>query len=212
MYQPRIYEPTEERFNVISHGIGLILSIIGLVFLCIRANEIGNYLHLISFFVFGFSMVIIYAASTFFHNAKDLELRRRLNIIDHAAIFVFIAGTYTPYTMVTLNGQVGWWLFGVIWTIAAIGVTLKIFYTGRFNLLSTIAYVLMGWIVLFAIQPLMENLSPEGLFWLLAGGISYTIGALFFSFDSLKFNHAIFHVFVMIGSACHFISIYGYVR
>lgn len=208
---PEFYPPLEEKLNIFTHGFGFILSILGLIMLILRANELGEIKHLISFSVFGASMVVLYAASTFYHSAKSRVLRYRLNILDHAAIYVLIAGTYTPFAMVTLDGTLGWIIFGVIWAMALCGVILKLFYTGRYQTLSTIMYVIMGWVVVFAIKPLLENLPDTGLLWLLSGGISYTLGAVIFSLNRIKFNHAIFHVFVLFGSFSHFIAIYYYV-
>ena len=209
--KPEFYPPLEEKLNVYSHGFGFLLSIFGLILLVLRANELGGIKHLVSFSVFGASLVVLYAASTFYHSAKSHVLRYRLNIVDHAAIYVLIAGTYTPFAMVTLQGTIGWIVFGVIWIMALSGVILKLFYTGRFQTLSTIMYVVMGWVVVFATKPLLENLPETGLLWLLSGGISYTLGAVIFSLKRIKFNHAIFHVFVLLGSFSHFISIYYYV-
>ncbi|MGM0391755.1 MAG: PAQR family membrane homeostasis protein TrhA [Bacteroidota bacterium] len=209
--KPEFYPPLEEKLNIFSHAFGFVLSIFGLILLILRANELGEIKHLISFSVFGASLVLLYAASTFYHSAKSHVLRYRLNVVDHAAIYVLIAGTYTPFAMVTLEGTVGWIIFGVIWAMALFGVILKLFYTGRYQTLSTIMYVVMGWIVVFAIKPLLESLPDKGLWWLLSGGISYTLGALIFSLNRIKFNHAIFHVFVLFGSFSHFISIYYYV-
>jgi len=124
---------------------------------------------------------------------------------------VLIAGTYTPFALVTLNGQAGWWIFGISWGLALSGIILKVFFTGRFQLASTLMYVFMGWIIIFAIRPLIANLSGEGLFWLLAGGVAYTLGAVLYSIRKISFNHAIFHVFVLIGSACHFVSVFYFV-
>ncbi|MFO8148463.1 MAG: PAQR family membrane homeostasis protein TrhA [Bacteroidota bacterium] len=209
--KPEFYPPLEEKLNIFSHAFGFVLSIFGLILLILRANELGEIKHLISFSVFGASLVLLYAASTFYHSAKSHVLRYRLNIVDHAAIYVLIAGTYTPFAIVTLEGTIGWIIFGVIWAMALFGVILKLFYTGRYQTLSTIMYVVMGWIVVFAIKPLLESLPDKGLWWLLSGGISYTLGALIFSLNRIKFNHAIFHVFVLFGSFSHFISIYYYV-
>ncbi len=212
MYTPNYYPPKEEKFNIISHAIGFLLSIVGLILLITKANEFGEFKHALSFTIYGISMAILYAASTLFHSATKLKYRRRLNIFDHAAIYIFIAGTYTPFTLVTLSDSVGFALFIVIWSIALLGVIFKLFFIGRFKILSTIAYVLMGWIVVFAIKPLIESLPSKGLLWLLLGGIAYTIGAIFYSLDKyVKFNHGIFHLFVLAGSFCHFWSIYFYV-
>lgn len=210
-YQPYIYPALEEKLNVVSHAFGLALSVFGLILLIFRAVELGGFMPIISFLVFGLSLILLYAASTFYHGATKMKWRRRLNVLDHIAIYILIAGTYTPLAMVTLNGKTGWIIFGVIWGVALIGTVLKLFFTGRFQVLSTIMYVAMGWLVVFAIKPLMENLSSEGLIWLLCGGVAYTIGAILFSFNRIKFNHAIFHVFVLAGSFCHFIAIYNYV-
>ncbi|MFZ0490832.1 MAG: hemolysin III family protein [Salegentibacter sp.] len=208
---PFPYPPEEERLNVISHGFGFALSILGLILLIYRASEFGEMVHLVSFSIFGASMILLYAASTFYHSAKNVRLRYRLNILDHASIYVLIAGTYTPFALVTLSGFTGWLMFGIVWGMAALGVVLKFFFIGRYRTLSTVMYVVMGWIVVFAIKPLMDNLSHVGLLWLFAGGISYTIGAILFSLDRVKFNHAIFHILVLFGSFCHFLSIYFYV-
>lgn len=205
------YSRTEEKLNVITHGIGLLLSIVALVFLIMKGLDIGSIKYLVGFTVFGVSLISLYAASTFYHISIQPSMRAKLNILDHAAIYVLIAGTYTPFTLVTLSGWVGWTIFSVVWTIAIVGIFFKLFYTGRFNQLSTIAYVMMGWMIVFAIIPLVEQLALYGLIWLFVGGVLYTIGAVFFSLGKVKYNHAIFHVFVLLGSFAHFISIYCYV-
>ena len=207
----KYYSPIEEKINIISHAIGLILSIVALVLLVTHATQHGDVWHIVSFSIFGASLIILYAASSFYHSAKKSELRSRLNIIDHASIYVLIAGTYTPFTLVTLKGTIGWVIFGISWGLALTGIILKLFFTGKYNLMSTIMYVLMGWVIVFAIKPLMNNLPLEGLRWLVAGGISYTIGAILYGIKKIKFNHAIFHMFVLMGSFCHFMSVYFYV-
>ena len=164
-----------------------------------------------SFIIYGLSLLILYSASTFYHAAKNPKARRRLNIFDHAAIYILIAGTYTPFTIITLEGSTGWIIFGLTWIFALIGVVLKLFFTGRFDKLSTIMYVLMGWQVVFAINPLLENLATEGLQLLFAGGIFYTIGAILYSIKKIPYNHVIFHVFVLLGSVSHFLSVCYYV-
>jgi hemolysin III len=210
-YEPTYYEPSEEKINIITHAFGLLLSIIALILLIIKANAHGTIWHTVSFCVFGISLIVLYSASTLYHSSKKLAIRRRLNIFDHAAIYVLIAGTYTPYTLVTLNGKTGWWVFGATWAFALTGIILKLFFTGRYDKISTLMYIFMGWIIIFVIKPLLNNLPIEGIWWLFAGGISYTLGAILYSFDKIKFNHAIFHIFVLIGSFCHFISVYFYV-
>jgi hemolysin III len=207
----KYYSPIEEKINIISHAIGFILSIVAFALLVTHANLHGDVWHIVSFSIFGASLIILYAASTFYHSAKKSELRNSLKIIDHASIYVLIAGTYTPFTLVTLNGTIGWVIFCISWGLALTGIILKLFFTGKYNLMSTIMYVLMGWVIVFAIKPLINNLPLEGLLWLLAGGISYTIGATLYSIKKIKFNHGIFHMFVLIGSFCHFISVFFYV-
>lgn len=205
------YNSTEEKLNVITHAIGLLLSITALVFLILHASFDGTARHIVSFTIFGSSLILLYSASTIYHYVQKPALRRKLNILDHSAIYILIAGTYTPFTLVTLKGWVGWTIFGITWGIALIGVFFKMFYTGRFDKISTIAYIAMGWIIIFAIKPLIDNLPVNGLYWLLAGGVFYTIGAVLYSLPKIKYNHAIFHVFVLLGSFSHFMAVYFYV-
>ena len=181
------------------------------MFLVRHANLHGNIWHIVSFSIFGASLITLYAASTFYHSAKEPELRKKLKIFDHASIYALIAGTYTPFTLVTLKGTIGWVIFGISWGLALTGIVLKLFFTGKYDLISTIMYILMGWVIIFAIKPLINNLPIEGLLWLFAGGISYTFGAIIYSISKIKFNHAIFHMFVLAGSFCHFLSLFFYV-
>ena len=205
------YSDTEERLNVLTHGFGLLMSLIGVFFLLKKGLSYSGFWQQISFVIYGISMVILYAASTFYHAAKEPKLRRKLNIFDHAAIYVLIAGSYTPFCLVVLPEQTGWYMFIFVWLFALTGVILKLFFTGRFDKLSTALYLIMGWQVVFLIKPLVNNLSSEGLIYLIAGGLFYTIGAIFYSIGKIKYNHAIFHVFVLLGSCSHFITIYLYI-
>jgi len=205
------YSDKEERLNVITHALGLLLSGIGLPFLIVKSFNFEGFWKPASLVIYGLSLIILYAASTFYHAAKDPRLRRKLNIFDHAAIYVLIAGTYTPFTILALEGSLGWMIFGLTWTFALIGIVLKLFYTGRFDKLSTALYLLMGWQIMFVINPLMERFTTEGLQLLFAGGVFYTIGAVLYSIKKLPYNHAIFHVFVVLGSVCHFFSVLGIV-
>lgn len=202
------YSPAEEQLNIWTHAAGMLLSFVGLIFLILKTNSI---IAIISSLVFGASLIILYAASTFYHAAKKPQCRAKLRIFDHAAIYILIAGTYTPICLITLNESVGTLLCFVIWGVGIGGVILKLFFTGRFDKLSTILYVAMGWIAIFAIKPLMATMSTEGLLWLLAGGVFYTIGAVLYSIRSLPFNHATFHFFVLFGSASHYWMIYAHV-
>lgn len=206
-----VYSPAEERINIGSHALGLVLSIVALLLLVQRALSYDNPLFTLSFAVFGASLICLYLASTLYHSAKTLKARTRLRIVDHATIYILIAGTYTPFCLVTLTGPTGWTVFAVSWGLAAAGLVLKLFFTGRFQLLSTLMYVFMGWIVIFVVKPMIANLPLAGLVWLLAGGISYTTGAVIYSIKKIPFNHAIFHLFVLAGSFCHFIAVYQYV-
>jgi len=210
-HKTSFYEHKEERINVWSHFIGFLLSIAALIALVIKSSLFGNVWHIVSFSIYGASMILLYLASTLYHNAKNPKIRARLNVFDHAAIYVLIAGTYTPYTLVTLNGTMGWVLFGLIWGVAILGIVFKLFYIGKYDKLSTIMYVLMGWMALIGIKPLLENLSIQGLVWLALGGIFYTIGAYLYSREELAYNHAIFHIFVLLGSISHFVSIFFYI-
>jgi len=205
------YSPLEERLNVWSHGLGFVLSLLALVALLLRAGASGSGLTLVSFGLFGLSLVTLYGVSTLYHHTGRSLLRARLRIADHAAIYGLIAGTYTPFTLLVLPPRVGLPLFAATWGMALAGIVLKLFYTGRFALLSTLLYLFMGWIIVFAITPLVESLPADGLHWLVAGGLAYTLGALLYSIRRLPCNHALFHLFVLVGSACHFVAVYGYV-
>lgn len=207
----QFYSALEEKTNIISHAIGFILSIVALVLMVVRAGRYGNGLDIVSVSIFGASLIVLYAASTIYHSTKGPARRNRLRVIDHATIYVLIAGTYTPFALVVLNGATGWMIFAASWAMAVSGIILKLFFTGKYNRLSTLMYVFMGWIIVFAIIPLIENLSRQGLFWLFAGGVAYTTGAILYSIKKVKFNHAIFHMFVLLGSFCHFVSVYFYV-
>ena len=207
----KFYSPLEERINILSHAFGLLFSVIALVLLVLRASPYGNILYVVSFTIFGVSLISLYAASTFYHSTRTPSLRARLRIVDHATIYILIAGTYTPFALITLNGPVGWTIFTISWGMAVSGIVLKLFFTGRYELLSTLMYIFMGWIVVFVLKPLINNLPMAGLSWLVAGGLSYTIGAIIYSIKRIGFNHSIFHLFVLAGSFCHFMAIYFYV-
>ena len=206
------YSPLEEKINVNLHIFGIFLSVIALILLILRGISYQNTTLLMSFIIFGISLITLYVASTLYHNAKDDEKRLRLRIFDHASIYVLIAGTYTPITLVTLNGDIGWTLFFITWGMAFFGILLKFFYTGRFRILSTAIYIFMGWIIVFALDSLIANYSKEGIQWMVAGGLSYTFGAILYSIKAIPMNHAMFHVLILVGSACHFIAIYNHVH
>ena len=203
------YSDSEEKLNIWSHAFGLLLSLIAFPFLIIKALQFSGFLKPLSFIIYGISLIILYAASTFYHAAKNAIKRRRLNIFDHAAIYVLIAGSYTPYCLVALDSTLGNYMVIFVWLFALVGIILKLFFTGKFNIISTAMYLLMGWQVVFFIKPLMNALTSFELNFLIAGGVFYTIGAILYSIKKLPYNHATFHVFVLLGSASHFIAIYN---
>lgn len=207
----KYYPPAEERINILSHAFGFLLSLVALALLLMHSINHGTAWHVISFAVYGLSLTIMYAASTAYHATKDPDRRNFYKVCDHAAIYVFIAGTYTPFALITLAGKTGWAIFGVSWVLAVTGIILKLFFTGRYSFLSTSMYVAMGWMILFAIKPLIASLPAAGLYWLVAGGVLYTVGAIVYGIHAIKFNHAIFHLLVVLASLCHFISVYFYV-
>jgi hemolysin III len=203
------YSDKEEKLNVISHGLGLVLSIVAFPFLILKSFNFEGFWQPISFIIYGASMLILYAASTFYHAAKNPKKRRKLNILDHAAIYVLIAGSYSPFCLVGLNSNLGWYMFLFVWLFAFTGIILKLFFTGKFDKISTAMYLLMGWQVLFFIKPLMESITTSGFQFLIAGGIFYSVGAILYSIKKMPYNHAVFHVFVLMGSLSHFIAIYN---
>jgi hemolysin III len=205
------YSNREEIANAISHGIGVLLSIAALVLLVVNATMHGDIWHIVSFSIYGASLVILYSCSTLLHSFQNRKLKDVFEILDHAAIYLLIAGSYTPYLLVTLRGPLGWSIFGIIWGLALSGMILKIFYVKRFILISTLCYILMGWLIVFAFKPLYANLALGGIVWLVIGGLLYTFGSLFYVWRRVPYHHAIWHLFVLAGSICHFFSINLYV-
>lgn len=206
-----IYGDKEEQLNVITHGAGFVFSVFALVAMIIKVGTTNQYKPWVGIIVFGVSMMVLYGASTLYHAAKNEKTRNKLRVFDHASIYILIAGTYTPFALLSLPETTGWVFFFMTWTMAITGVILKLFFTGRFDLLSTIMYVVMGWAIIFAFQPLISHITFTGFLWLLIGGITYTIGAIVYQVNSIPYNHAIFHTFVLAGTVMHFISVYQYV-
>ncbi len=203
------YPPAEERANRLTHGLGAALSVAGLVVLVVAAVQRGDAWHITSSAIFGATLVLLYSASTVYHSFERASTRLLLQKFDHAAIFLLIAGTYTPFSLVTLRGPWGWSLFGVVWGLAVVGIVMKFWFAGRFNFISTLIYLGMGWLVMIAIKPLLALLPGAGLAWLLAGGACYSGGTIFYLWEKLPYHHAIWHLFVLGGSVCHWIAIYG---
>lgn len=201
---------SEEIANTITHGIGVVLSLVGLVLLLEAAWQRES-MAVIAALIFGISLLLLYLSSTTYHWLYRYKHREKIRILDHVAIYFLIAGTYTPFTLLVLPDAWGWTLFIIIWLLALAGVVFKIFFTGRFRLVSTFLYLGMGWLGVMAIKPMLANLPEPGLWWLLAGGLSYTAGVVFYLWRQLPFHHAVWHLFVLGGSVSHFVAIYFYV-
>lgn len=207
----RSWEIWEELANALTHGIGLLLSVIGLIWMISLAAVTEDAWKLASSVVFGVSLILLYLSSTLYHSFRKPTTKQVLRTLDHCAIYVLIAGSYTPFVLVTLQGAWGWSLFATVWTLAFIGIIFKICFTGRFRLLSTLFYVSMGWLVLVAIQPLSQALPEGGLYWVMLGGALYTFGAVIYALKRPLFHHAFWHLCVMGGSFCHYLAILHYV-
>ncbi len=201
------YSIREEIANSITHGIGAALSIAGLTLLVVLASIYGDAWRVVSFSVYGSTLVILYLASTLYHSVQHPKVKPILRIFDHASIYLLIAGTYTPFTLVSMRGVWGWTIFGIVWSLALAGIVFKVFFIGKFENLSTVAYVLMGWVVVIAFKELWVSLPMGGIFWLIGGGVTYTLGVIFYAWEKLPYNHAIWHLFVLGGSLCHFFAI-----
>lgn len=198
----------EEIANSISHGFGLIAAIVGTPFLIIHASHHGSTAFIVGTSIFSLTTILLYLASTLYHALPISRAKRIFQIIEHAAIFFLIAGTYTPFTLGILYGAWGWSLFGIIWGLAIAGVMLKVFAKLSHPVLSTGLYLLMGWVMVIAINPLLARGSTAGFFWLLGGGLAYTVGVIFFAYDSrLRYGHLIWHLFVLAGTICHYFAV-----
>lgn len=203
--------PLEEVASAITHGVGTLLAVAGLVALVVLAGASGDTMRVVTLSIFGACLVLTYLASTLYHALPRGRWKYRALILDHASIYLLIAGSYTPVLLVVLYGTWGWTLLGIIWTTAAVGVVLKLFFVERFRLLSTMMYVVMGWILVVAIKPMLAVMPAGGWGWLVGGGVAYTLGVAFYLWERLPFNHAIWHLFVIAGSVCHFLLMLWYV-
>ncbi|HTT57797.1 MAG TPA: hemolysin III family protein [Opitutaceae bacterium] len=201
------YTRGEEIANSLTHGLGLALSIAGLSVLVTLAALRRDAWTVVGCTVFGASLVLLYGASTCYHAFRARRWKRVLRVFDHAAIFLLIAGTYTPFMLANLRGPWGWSLFGVVWGLAVTGIVLKAFWTGRFEVMSTLIYLFMGWLVLIGIRPLIEALPHGSLVLLVTGGVAYSVGTLFYCWERLPYHHAVWHLFVLAGSTCHFFAV-----
>lgn len=198
----------EEIVHAITHGIGAVFSIAALIILTVMAAMHGNAWHIVSFTLFGNTMLILYVSSTIVHALPEGRWKRVFEIFDHSSIYFFIAGTYTPFLFLAVKGAIGWTLFGIVWGLALIGTVFKCFFVNRFLYTSTMIYVVMGWLIVFAWKPLVSALSQEGVVYLVSGGILYTVGAVFYVWRGFKFHHAVWHMFVLGGSVAHFFAVF----
>lgn len=205
------FTPAEEVWNGITHGIGAALAIAGLTVLVVLAAVYGDSWRVVSFSIYGSTLVLLYLASTLYHSIQIPKVKRVLQVLDHAAIYLLIAGSYTPFLLVNMRGRLGWTLFGVVWGLALLGIALRTIFIGRFEKLAVAGYVLMGWLMVVGFKELKLAIPPGGVSLIIAGGVTYTVGVIFFAWRKLPYNHAIWHLFVMGGSICHFLATLFYV-
>lgn len=205
------YTPFEELFNTLSHGIGVILSIVALILMLYSVSPVNDGWRLAASIIYGSSLILLYSSSTLYHAVTNVSAKFRLRQLDHAAIFILIAGTYTPFTLINLRDNWGIPLFSVIWCIAIVGVIIELATGLKYKKLSLTLYLGMGWLVIIAIQPMLEHVATGGLLLLLAGGLSYSFGVIFYAWKRLYMHHAIWHLFVLTGSVMHFLAVYFFV-
>ncbi len=204
------YDKAEEIANAVTHGIAGVFSIAALVLMIVFSAVKGTAAHVVGSAIFGSSLIILYTASTIYHALTHKKAKYVFEILDHSAIYILIAGTYTPFTLTALRGPVGWTLFGVIWGMAAIGIAFKAFFVRRFMVVSTLIYIAMGWTIIFVFSDLKANFHENGIFLLALGGVLYTVGTIFYMWRKMRFHHALWHLFVMAGSFCHVFSVMLY--
>jgi hemolysin III len=198
----------EEFLNTITHGLGLGLAIVALIVLSLRGYKSSEIAYLIGSVIFGLSLILLYFASTVYHALPRGKLKNALHVMDHVSIYLLIAGTYTPFTLVVLPGSWGWTVFAIVWGAALAGIILKLFWFNRFRYFSLILYAVMGWMIVIAIKPLIENINQTSLLFLAAGGFFYTVGIAFYVWKRLPYSHPVWHVFVLGGSISHFFAVY----
>ncbi len=198
---------SEEIVNSVTHGIGALLSIAGLVILVVAAALHGDAWHIVSFSIFGVSMIVLYTSSTLYHSFSQERIKNIFARFDHAAIFMLIAGTYTPFLLTTIRGTLGWTFFGIIWAVAITGIIIRSIHLHKYRRLMVLIYLIMGWMFIFIINSMIRNLPALSLVFLLAGGLSYTVGVVFYAWRKLPFGHGIWHLFVLGGSIMHFFAV-----
>ncbi len=205
------YTIGEEIANSITHGIGALFGIAGLVILVIFSSFTHDAFKITSAVIYGVSLMIMYLSSTLYHSIQHRKTKQIFEIFDHSSIFLLIAGTYTPFTLVSLNGKVGWTMLTIVWSLTAIGIFLKVFFVKRFLILSTLIYIFLGWMIVFEFEPLISTISNTTLWLLVLGGISYTLGTIFYIWRRLKFGHMVWHLFVLLGSFLHYFAVFNVV-
>ena len=201
----------EEIANSVTHGAGMVASIAGLIFLTGVTARRGDPWLITSCFIYTSTLVLLYTASTLYHALSSTRARHVFHVLDHSAIYLLIAGTYTPFALVNLRGPWGWSILGITWALAVLGITVKSVFGPRWPIVSTILYIAMGWTAVIAFKPLLAHVAPAGVAWMVAGGLAYTSGVVFFAWERLRYSHALWHLFVLAGSVCHYIAILRYV-
>jgi hemolysin III len=211
MSRTRAWSFGEELAHSVTHGIGFVAGVAGLVALVIMAAGKGDPWRIVACSIYASTLVLLYAASTLYHALSSTRARHVFQVLDHSAIFLLIAGTYTPFALVSLRGPWGWTIFGIVWVLAIGGIVAKAVFGTRWQILSTVLYICMGWTVVIAAKPIVTHLAPGCLAWLLAGGLAYTGGVVFYAWNRLRYSHAIWHLFVLAGSVCHYVAVAAYV-
>jgi hemolysin III len=211
MLETHTFNKKEEVANATTHGIGLLLSVIGSTILIVFSSLYGSTTHIVTFSIYGISMVILFTSSTLLHALPRGKAKDVFEVLDHSSIYLFIAGSYTPLTLIVVQGVLGWVIFGLVWGIAIFGIIFKYFFVKQYIFASTALYIVMGWLIIFAISDILTNVPTKGVILLVVGGLTYTIGSIFYVWRLFPFHHAVWHVFVLIGSIVHFLVVLLYV-
>ena len=201
------YSVVEEITHAVTHGIGVILSIAGLSWMLYVSIVASDAWRIVASAVYGTTLIVLFLASTVYHSMYASRHREIFKLLDHCAIYLLIAGTYTPFLLVAMRSDTGWWLFGTVWALATAGIVKKLWFRHRFPKLSLASYLVLGWLIVVAAPQMAEAIGPNGMAWLVAGGVSYSVGAIFYALDRMPFNHAVWHVFVLAGGVCHFFGV-----
>ena len=205
--QLKEYSVAEEIVHAITHGIGVILSIVGLSWMLYVSINVADPWRIVASSIYGATLITLFLASTLYHSMFASRHREVFKLLDHCAIYLLIAGTYTPFLLVAMRSSIGWWIFGTIWALATAGIVTKLWFRHRFPKIALASYLAMGWLIVVAAPQVAEAIGPHGMGWLIAGGLSYSVGAVFYVVDRIPFNHAIWHLFVLVGGICHFFGV-----